>query len=157
MRAVPLLEKFDRFTEQEIATGCLLWTGGLNKGGYGLVKANGKTRQAHRVFYELFRGPIPVGLHIDHLCRTPRCVNPAHLEPVTCKENNRRGKAGETARRLQLSKTYCKHGHPRTEENAYWNRKGARVCRVCTLEQQRRKYQMKKFEEKRAELRQVSD
>ena len=38
-------------------------------------------------------GSIPDGLHLDHLCRVPACVNPEHLEPVTLAENNRRAAA----------------------------------------------------------------
>jgi len=47
-------------------------------------------QQAHRVFYQLFRGPIPAGLHLDHLCRVASCANPDHLEAVTPAENHRR-------------------------------------------------------------------
>lgn len=67
----------DRF-EPDLNTGCWLWTGPLNKG-YGKCQAAGKTTGAHRVFYELFSGPIPDGLFVCHRCDTPLCVNPAHL------------------------------------------------------------------------------
>lgn len=46
---------------------------------------------AHRLAYELEVGPIPEGLVLDHLCNNPRCVKPAHLEPVTQRENLERG------------------------------------------------------------------
>ncbi len=55
---------------------------------------NGKRHvviKGHRKSYEFFIGPIPVGLDLDHLCRTRACYNPAHLEPVTRSENIRRG------------------------------------------------------------------
>jgi len=57
---------------------------------YGVVALDRRGVPAHRLFYERHVGPIPEGLHIDHLCRQKRCVNPAHLEAVTCKENVRR-------------------------------------------------------------------
>lgn len=71
--------------------GCWEWLRAKAGGGYGRVCINGRLLQAHRVVYEQFVGPIPAGLHLDHLCRNPGCVNPAHLEPVTCVENIRRG------------------------------------------------------------------
>lgn len=45
---------------------------------------------AHRVFYEEKHGTIASDLHLDHLCRVRRCVNPGHMEPVTPRENVRR-------------------------------------------------------------------
>lgn len=81
----------DRFWEKVDKTGdCWLWTGALVNG-YGVIHSGTKHTFAHRVAYEMLSHPIPAGLVIDHLCRTPRCVNPAHLEPVTHTENVRRG------------------------------------------------------------------
>lgn len=73
-------------------TGCWLWTGAANgSGGYGVVRVAGRDLGAHRVFYDALVGPAPCWQHIDHLCGVRRCVNPAHLEPVTAAENVRRG------------------------------------------------------------------
>lgn len=69
---------------------CWLWTAAKSGKGYGCVVIDRRRYPAHRVAYEMFVGPIPEGLEIDHLCRVRNCVNPAHLEPVTHAENVRR-------------------------------------------------------------------
>lgn len=85
----------ERFWALVDKTGeCWLWTGG--RGGktsqYGIFRsvAGEKHTPAHRIAYELEVGPIPAGYEIDHLCSTPLCVTPAHLEAVTPAENKRR-------------------------------------------------------------------
>jgi hypothetical protein len=106
--------------------GCWLWTGAKTRG-YGSASFDGRRYRAHRLTYELLVGPIPEGLTLDHLCRVTACVNPAHLEPVTQKENIRRGETGENMR----SKTHCPMGHPFDEKNTYLDPKGHRRCREC--------------------------
>ncbi len=82
----------DRFWEKVNKTAdCWLWTGGTTNEGYGVFWDGSRNTMAHRWAYEDAVGPIPDGLHLDHLCHTPPCVRPVHLEPVTPRENMRRG------------------------------------------------------------------
>jgi len=119
----------DRFMQKvfpEPMSGCWLWVGVLTYHGYGQCKHDGRSQTAHRVAWELFKGPIPKGLEIDHLCRVRCCVNPDHLEPVTHAENIRRGSGGSHMR----NRTHCPHGHPYNEENTL-RYNGQRICRTC--------------------------
>lgn len=124
------------------ADGCWLWTR-ANNGRYGLLSVNGRDRLAHRFAYEHFRGPIPVGMQIDHLCRKSLCVNPDHLEVVTNRQNTLRGVSNAA---VNAKKTHCLNGHEFTPENTRLDRKHKvgveRVCRTCLREywrQRRRK------------------
>lgn len=109
---------------------CWEWGGYLDEKGYGRLVVKKTTAYAHRVLWELERGPVPDGRELDHLCRNPACVNPDHLEPVTHQENIRRG-VGPTAE--NAAKTHCKYGHPFDAENTILrpDRPGTRECRAC--------------------------
>ena len=83
---------FERFARHvNITDSCWLWEGSCFANGYGYFD----NQKAHRVSYEFFIGPFPVGLVTDHLCRNKVCVNPSHLEAVTQRENAWRGKLRE--------------------------------------------------------------
>lgn len=122
---------------------CWLWLGCTTSTRYGRFNYNGKIINAHRFSYELFKESIPNGLHIDHLCRNPQCVNPEHLEAVTNKENILRGISivAQNAR-----KTHCKKGHELTDDNLlpFPLKRGARICKQCNHDYMR-VYRVKYF------------
>jgi hypothetical protein len=112
----------------EKTDSCWLWLSFINDRGYGQVWHDGNNKKAHRVAYELAKGPIPEGYEIDHLCKIRHCVNPDHLEPVTHYENCQRGDLGIRNRQ----KTHCKWGHEFTVENTYIKKyNGLRDCIAC--------------------------
>lgn len=86
-------------------TGCWVWTGHTDKGGYAVTTFRGKGGVVHRFVYEHHQGPIPAGMTIDHLCRNPSCINPDHMEAVSMRENLRRSSriklAPESVRRIR--------------------------------------------------------
>ena len=111
---------------------CWGWSGGKSPNGRGRFR----NRNAYVVSYELFVGPIPDKLTIDHLCRNPECSNPKHLEAVTQQVNTLRG-VGPSA--LNAKKTHCPQGHEYTPENTYYRGKNhSRRCRTCNREKGRR-------------------
>lgn len=109
-------------------TGEWIWTGPLDRDGYGRCGRRG----AHRVVYEAVEGPIAVGLVLDHVkargCTTNACVSPWHLEPVTVRTNTLRGKSF-AARNFR--KVECDSGHPYDLLGTYWRPNGHRDCRRC--------------------------
>lgn len=120
---------FDRFREKYDVDegGCWLWLGATTVGGYPSFYYEGRLQLGHRVAYRMFVGVIPDGLHLDHLCSVRRCVNPSHLEPVTCLENVRRAAA---------LVTHCPRGHEYDEANTVVYR-GMRKCRTCHRDRER--------------------
>ena len=135
-------ERLSEFLSIE-ANGCWNWTGSRNApskkdpkgGGYGLMTVGGRTALVHRVVYQIFRGEIPAGKHIDHLCRNRACANPSHLEPVTGLENVRRGAGHGGA--LQTLRTACKRGHLYSEFAYVDPRRGVKRCRECKNQRRR--------------------
>lgn len=130
-------ERLQALSIPEPNTGCVLWFGStagmMEYGKIGVSEyVDGEhrkhTRMAHVVAWELKHGPVPVGLELDHKCKTPCCINDEHLEPVTHRENQRRG-SSIVARKM--AQTDCDRGHPLTGDNLYMTPDGRRQCRAC--------------------------
>lgn len=120
---------------------CLIWTGATDTRGYGRIGLGGRSDGVgftHRVTYELLTGE-PCPDVPDHLCRTPACASPAHLEEVTQQENIRRGGWGEHSEHLRAM-THCKRDHALTPENVYITSLGGRQCKACKRDKQRARY-----------------
>lgn len=129
----PINRFFDKIKKTD---SCWIWIGAQQKGSnYGHFWVNNKLIRPHRFSYEHFIGEIPEGFAIDHLCGTPLCVNPQHLEAVTWKENNLRSSSPSSK---NAKKTHCLNGHSFNKENTYIY-KGSRICKQCRREHMRNK------------------
>lgn len=119
------LARFMSKTERTEA-GCLEWTAGLGRGGYGKFKAEGRTAPAHVWIWEHFNGPLLAENDVHHTCRNRKCVERSHIVQRTRAEH----RALHTADR-----THCRRGHPYSEENTTWRQKKGeapyRVCKEC--------------------------
>lgn len=116
----------------DITPTCWVWRGLLDEAGYGRFKFAWTFLPAHRFSYETRVGPIPDGLHLDHLCRNRRCVRPEHLEPVTEKENNARGNSNGRGAAFYRAKSHCPQGHAYDSVNTRtWGPRQHRYCRAC--------------------------
>lgn len=123
-----LPQKYRDRIQIEPNSGCWLWTGTINTQGYAKFARRGQpTISVHRAIYELL---FPPTKELHHLCKTPSCVNPLHLQPVTRSEH----------RMLSPSRfrdvTHCVKGHPFTKENTIFrvnihHPHGYRTCRTC--------------------------
>lgn len=108
----------------ETSKGCWLWMRYRNALGYGRFWIPpDRLILAHRWFYEKYVGPIPADSEIDHLCRVPACVNPAHLEAVSHSTNVYRGKNNR--------RNVCHRGHELVPPNLKFQDGGRRGCLTC--------------------------
>lgn len=109
---------------------CWYWVAGKDGDGYGNFYYRGQHLGAHRVSFFHWRGNIPKGLEVDHLCRIRHCVNPDHLEIVSKKENVLRGN-GTAAKHAR--KTHCIRGHRLGGNNVIPSsaKRGWRACWEC--------------------------
>lgn len=142
LRAMPALR--ERFLNKVVIKNqmdCWAWWGARDKKGYGRFRVGKRMHPAHRVAYELFRGPIQPGMTLDHTCRNTSCVNPWHMDQTTVRDNVRRGS--------NSLKKECPKGHDYDEENTL-RRRGKRECRMCERARSRRRRYQKKLADREA-------
>jgi hypothetical protein len=122
-------------------SGCWLWEWTLGNTGY----ACGAGGSSSRLSYRAFKGPVPDGCHVDHVCRTPACVNPDHLRVLSVKENL----ALRDLRKnnWNIRKKSCPRGHPYDEQNTIHsfqaNGRPRRGCRECNRARSLRNYYLR--------------
>lgn len=139
-----LIEWFYARVECDPNSGCHLWFGQTNHGGYGVTSVAGKRIGAHRLSVILSGRDIPTGLHVLHKCDTPACVNPDHLFLGTNRDNKddywrKRGLSPDPNRHNRdilnvTTRRYTKSGRPRKSAKGV-GRHG--VNRVLTIDQVR--------------------
>ena len=133
------------FIRPGMISPCWVWNGTRNRQGYGTFTINrtltinrATALRVHRAAYELWVGPIPNGLVIDHLCRNPPCMCPEHLEAVTQQINVSR------ATLFNSTKTVCPKGHLYDLANTCViqlpSGRSRRVCRSCNRERVKLNY-----------------
>lgn len=109
---------------------CWVWTGALERYGYGELTRRRKVWRAHRYSWDVVHAlPRTVGLVLDHLCLNRRCVRPSHLQEVTHGENIRRGYVAKA------KPTHCPAGHSYPEHGRV-NSKGSYYCTLCMATRQ---------------------
>jgi hypothetical protein len=128
------LSRFKAKYAVDLDSGCWNWR---SRNGYTHFRGyRSKITHGYRFAYETFIGPIPADKELDHLCRNPKCVNPAHLEPVEPQINMQRGLIPlRQAQQRHGSITHCPVGHEYSPENRRdrGQRHKLRVCEVCKM------------------------
>lgn len=124
-RVISIEQRF--WNKVEKSDYCWNWKASTFRNGYAQFHPDKNSVLAHRFAYELVIGKIPQGMTIDHLCRNRSCVNPAHMEIVTRRENILRGEAPAA---IHARKTHCPKGHALPETR---NKLGQRICKTCRM------------------------
>lgn len=131
----PRLGELSRMFLVDMFSGCWRYQGRLDRDGYAVVYAEGKSWRGHRYVYTRLVGPIPVGpdgrsMTLDHVaargCIYRDCCNPAHMEPLTQSDNTKRTIP------WNRQKTHCPRGHDYSETGVYREGRDGYERRYCT-------------------------
>ena len=119
---------------------CWTWLRRLDRQGYGRIEQRGQPMKAHRLALVLHLGrDLGPGKVPNHMCGNPPCVNPAHLQESTVRENTLHG---DTNASEQRARTHCPQGHELSEKNcvpSHWAR-GKRYCLICDRDSSREQF-----------------
>lgn len=146
-KATPAKVRFKNKFVVDKQSGCWEWTASKVKGGYGQFYIGPEQKDkttAHRASYLLFKGEIPEGHDVDHICNNPGCVNPDHLQTLTRQENLYRSPYFGDGQK-------CPHGHLKTTENRYEYEYGGlskSTCKICVINRAKA-HQLKKKRQKK--------
>jgi hypothetical protein len=133
---------YDRFIAKyyvDSESGCWIWTAARNSSGYGQFSIGSfKTQPAHRVAWMMYRGAIPAGRSLEHICRVRHCINPNHLRIITPALNALENSVSPIA--LNAALRMCrKCGGPLKEKVRRKCTRSRRYCPVCYYAQPRYK------------------
>lgn len=103
-------ESFLGRTEPLLWSGCLVWTGARDSGGYGNIWADGRLMKAHRYAWTRENGPVPEGAEVDHICHERSCVEVSHLRLATRQQNTRNRAGAQRGRKQDLPRGVTRRG-----------------------------------------------
>ena len=126
--------RFDNKYEPIPESGCWVWIMATNETGYGLSCYNGKQIRAHRLSYLLYKGDIPRGMLVCHVCDVPSCVNPDHLFLGTHADNSNDMKAKGRSPRPKMRTGELNHSAKLTRSQVLMIVKDKRVQRIISEE-----------------------